>query len=205
MSRGAAHRRLGLVLALVAPPGRAAAQWTADIALGARYASPLVRDSIVDPLTVRRSIGAAFTFAVVTPPDQGWSGTAQVDVDLSGLQVDESSGDTDLGMLTTVTLLVGLQRELPNAFTGRVLVGGILYGPPEQSGIFAMGSGGMTAIGGVALSHALPWGAQQRFGAELRYDVHRFLTPSLRAAGFDQGRFVHRVTLSLRRQIGRSR
>jgi hypothetical protein len=45
-------------------------------------------------------------------------------------------------------------------------------------------------------------GRRYRLALDLRYDVHRFDTPALRAVGFDEGRAVHRVALAVRTAMG---
>jgi hypothetical protein len=41
-----------------------------------------------------------------------------------------------------------------------------------------------------------------RLALDLRYDVHRFITPALRDVGFTESRVVHRLALALRAGIG---
>jgi hypothetical protein len=196
------------MLTLAAASGSSLAaqsQWTADAAIGARYATPLVRDSIVNPVAVRQGLGVAVALGVTMPVERGWAGRAQLDVGLAGIHADDNGATTDLGWVTTVALLVGLERELPYGFSARVLAGGVFYSPSDETGIFARGASTTTPIGALAVAHALPIAAARGFGAELRYDVHRFHTPALQAVGFDRGRVVHRVTLSLRRGFGGTR
>lgn len=200
------QRTPAVLMALTAltalPTDRLAAQWTFHASLGARYGTPLVRDSIVNPVELRQGIGLTLGGGVATPVQDGWSGEGAIDVTFGGIRRAESGETVDLGDVTTIGFSVAVRRELRSGLTARAGAGALYYLPGEKRGVFAAGANDATPIGLAAISYAPPWGARYRLALDLRYDVHRFLTPALRSVGFTSGRVVHRVGLTVRTGFG---
>lgn len=204
---GQCRRRLVPALLAVAalaagPPDRLSAQWTLHASLGARYGTPLVRDSIVSAVELRQGIGLTLGGGVATPVQDGWSGEVAVDVTFAGLRRAESGETLDLGDVTTIGVSVAVRRVIRPGITARAGAGALYYLPGEKRGVFTAGADGATPVGLAGISYAPPWGERYRLSLDLRYDVHRFLTPALRGIGFTSGRVVHRVGLTVRTGFG---
>jgi hypothetical protein len=186
-------------LALTALAGLSGGRLSAQVSLsaGARYTTALVRDEIVNPIAVRATIGPAVALTLRTPAPRGWGGEAIVDLGLAELRREEAGARVGLGALTTVALAVAVRREWAPGVAARVGAGGLVYRPERDAGVFGRGVGGVFPLGLAAVSWRLPWLRHYALAVEARYDVHRFITPALRAAGFTDGRAVHRVALGL--------
>lgn len=200
---------LALAIALIArPAGGLRAQVSVHLSAGARYTSTLVRDSIVTNFSVRPALAPALALTVGTPVDTTgkWSVEAVVDFSHSDLIRHDADGSTPaIGGLSTLALSVGMRRQLLPWLSARGSVGGLKYLPASESGIFSQGSGSLFALGGLALDAAPPFGARWGLAFETRLDLHRFITPALRAEGFQDSRPVVRVALGVRAGIGASR
>lgn len=181
------------------------AQWGGYVSFGARYGTLLVSDVIVDPIDVRQAIAPVVGLGLSTPPDRSWSGEAALDVTFTTMQRDEPGETVDLGGLTTLSFTVAVRREVAHGLTARAGAGALFYGPGQESGIFRDGTGGPTPLALLGLTYAPEAGRRYGLALDLRYDVHRFITPALRAVGFDESRFVHRIALAARAGIGGAR
>lgn len=195
---------LGTAAALLwcSPAVPLAAQWTIQFSAGGRYSSALVRDSIVNPVTVRPALGAAFAVTLTSPVQRGWSGEAAIDVTVAGHERKEAGATVDLGGLTTVAVSVALRRELAPRLAARAGAGALFYAPEQDAGIFRNGTGSFRPLGLAALTWAPRLGARWGLALETRYDVHRFTTPALRGVGLVDSRVVHRVALAVRAGLG---
>lgn len=67
-----------------------------------------------------------------------------------------------------------------------------------EGGVFREGRGGIFPLGAAALRYAPPPLAHRRLALEVRYDLHRFITPALRTQGFLSARPVHRIAVAVR-------
>lgn len=182
------------------PSGRPAAQVSFHLALGARYSSTLVHDSVVTPFDLRPALAPALLLSVRDELRPGWSMDATLDVSPSGLQRHEGSGSFDAGSFTALAFTVGLQRQFAAGVAARLGVGGMRYAA-SQTGVFREGSGGIFPLATVAATYALPW---RQLEVEARYDVHQFITPALRTEGFTTSRPVHRAAILVRMGWGKS-
>jgi hypothetical protein len=189
-----------IMLALgVLAPRQLAGQLAVGVAAGARYSTPLVRDSIVTPFNVRPALAPMVAVTLATPLTRDWAADITLDFSTSPVWRHDSDGSrVAVGRVSTAAFTVGLERRLPAGFFTRIGVGGLKDIPSENSGIFRLGSGSIAGLGALALGHALPLGGRDRFTIEARYDVHGFTTPALRDEGFGSARAVHRVALILR-------
>jgi len=188
-----------LALAVAGPIARLAAQVTLSASLGARYTSPLARDSIVTSFDVRAALAPAATVVAGLPLRAPW--TAELALDLSTSRVARHDADgtvAPITRLTTLALGVALARSLPHGFMVRAGVGGLKYLPTERIGIFRDGTGGVAPFGQVAVAWTPPVPLARRLAVEARYDLHRFLTPALRNEGFTNSRVIHRVAVDVR-------
>ena len=184
---------------------RQTARWTVHGSLGLRYGTALVRDSIVTALEVTQHLGPTLGGGVTSPVQNGWSGEAAVDLTLTGLTREEAGARVDLGGLRTFSVTAAVRREIAPTLSARVGAGALFYFPATRTGLFRSGSDAVTPLGIVGVGYAPAWGARYGFALDVRYDIHRFFTPALRAAGFADGRFVHRVAVGIRAGFGGER
>ncbi len=161
-----------------------------------------MHDEIVRPIALQSTIGPAVALALRTPAQRGWGGEAAIDIGLTELRREEDGTRVGLGALTTVAVSVAVRREWPGGVAARVGAGGLLYRPERDAGVFGRGAGGMFPLGVAAVSWRLPWATPYALAVEARYDAHRFITPALRAAGFTDGRVVHRLAVGLAAGLG---
>lgn len=178
------------------------AQWQFNAGIGVRYGSALVEDVIVNPITLKTGIGFAAAAGVASPAQNGWSGEATVDINGTGLVRDELGQTHDVGGVATLAFAVAVRRDFTPRLSARAGLGGIAYFPESDAGVFSQGSGGVRPLGVAAARYRLWRQGSALNSVELRYDVHRFLTPALRAAGFQDGRLVHRLMLGVTVEFG---
>ena len=194
-------RMAAIMLALsICPSGHLPGQVSFHLALGARYSSTLVHDSIVTPFDLRPALAPTLLLSVRGALRPGWSADATLDVSPSKLRRHEASGSFDGGgTFTAFAFTVGLRRHFAPGASARLGVGGLRYAG-SQTGVFREGSGGIFPLGTVAATYALPlsFARKHQLDVEARYDVHKFITPALRTEGFVDTRPVHRVAVLLR-------
>jgi hypothetical protein len=190
---------LACIALTVCPSARLPAQVSFHVAVGARYTSTLVHDSVVTPFDLRPALAPALLASLRGALRPGWSADATVDVSPSGLRRHESSGSFDAGSFTAVAFTVGLRRHFAPGASARVGVGGLRY-IAGQSGVFREGTGGIFPLGTVAATYAppVPFARNHQLELEARYDVHKFITPALRTEGFSASRPVHRLAVLVR-------
>jgi hypothetical protein len=180
------------------------AQTSIHATLGARYPSTLVHDSIVAPLDVRADVGPMLTGSIALPLSGPWSLELLTDLSTSPLRRHDAGGSTTtITRLWTLGISVGLRRQLEPWLEGRVAVGGLKYLPAGTVGIFSAGSG-VIPYGSVAFDAAPAVLARRRLALEVGADLHRFLTPALRTAGFTDARVVYRFMAGVRVDVRRS-
>jgi hypothetical protein len=192
-------RLAGITGGLGCAAGALPAQLAVSAALGARYTSTLVHDSIVTPFDVRPALAPALAVTAATPVGEPW--TAQVTLDFSTSTLERHDPDgttTGLGRVSALAFTVGLRRPLAAGFAAALGVGALKYLPANAAGIFRQGSGAMAGLGTITVEYAPAAGARYGLGVQARYDAHRFITPALQSEGFDSPRLVHRVTLAVR-------
>ncbi len=184
---------------LVACPPIAAAQVSLHAGLGARYSSTLVHDSIVTPLDVRPAIGPTLSFSADLPLAGPWQLELLADLGTSPLQRHDADGSTtEITRLWTLGLGVGLRRQLRPWLDGRFAIGALSYLPAQSVGLFSDGSGGVMPWGTLAFDAAPNLLARHRLALEVAGDLHKFLTPALRNAGFTDSRVVYRISAGVR-------
>ena len=183
-------RKTTLLLALLLPAGasglRAQTEYYARV--GAVGATNLLRDVIVDEVTVRQSIAPIST--------RGYRVGLEATLSSGKFHSSESGAGTDLGTLRTGTLLLNVEGPLYHEFRWRVGLGGLQYWPADEDGIFR--SGGTTRfLAGAGVDYRRPVLSQWDLMTSLRYDFHRFTTDELESRGFSQTQGVSRVSLSV--------
>jgi hypothetical protein len=111
----------------------------------------------------------------------------------------------DVRQAVAPVLAAGLVTSPGQAWSAEAALDATLTGLRREEAGELVDLGGVTTLSfTVALRRRLvpDLGRRYRLALDLRYDVHRFNTPALRAVGFDEGRAVHRVALAVRTAIG---
>ncbi len=188
-----------LLLALLLPASVSGlhAQLEYHARVGAVGTSTLLRDLVVNKITVRQSIAPMIALGATLP-----IGPLGYRVGLEGtlasgkFHSSESGSDTDLGTLRTTTLLLGVEGPLLRAFRWHAGVGGIKYWPADEEGIFLAG-GTTRFLAGAGVDYRRPVLPKWDLMTTLSYDFHRFTTGELEARGFGQTQGVGRVALSV--------
>jgi hypothetical protein len=190
------------------PADRLFAQVSVHLSAGARYTTTLVSDSIITNFKVRPAIAPALALSIGTPVDTTGKWTVEAILDWSHgdlVRHDQDGSTQSLGGLGTLGVSVGMRRHLLSWLSARVSVGGLKYLPASETGIFSLGSGSLSPLGGLAVEAAPPFGERWGLAFETRLDLHRFITPALRAEGFQDSRPVIRVALGVRAGLGAGR
>jgi hypothetical protein len=185
-------------------PERLAAQVSLSAALGARYTTTLVHDSIVSPFDVRLGIAPALTLVAGLPLEAPWTADGVLDLSYGLVSRHDQGGGggvTAITHVTTLTFGVALRRDLRHGFSAAAGAGLLAYLPSERIGIFRDGGGPVVPMGTAALGYSPPLAARRGLTLEARYDLHGFLTPALRTEGFVNSKVVHRVALALRYRL----
>lgn len=192
-----------LFLLAVWPSSRPAAQVSGHLSLGARYSTPLVKDSIVVPIDLQPAIAPTLQLGARGELGGPWTADATLDLSAARLKRHESGTTTETGSFTAIALTLGLRRELHPGVAGRLGFGGLVY-TADKSGVFQRGHGGVFPLVSLGATYAPPFGARYRLEAGLQYDLHRFITPALRTSGFPRPRPVHRIAVTVSaRLVGR--
>jgi hypothetical protein len=192
-------RKTILFLALLLPARVSAlpAQVEYHARVGAVGASTLLRDLIVNKITVRQSIAPMIALGASLP-----IGPLGYRVGLEGtlasgkFHSSESGSDTELGTLRTATLQLGVEGPLFRAFRWHAGAGGIKYWPADEEGIFRAG-GTTRFLAGAGVDYRRPVLPKWDLMTTLNYDFHRFATGELETRGFGQTQGVSRVALSV--------
>jgi hypothetical protein len=185
-----------LLLALLCPAGVSglAAQGTYYARLGAIGASNLLRDVIVDEITVKQSIAPMLALGGALPlGERGYRIGLEGTFASGKFHSSESGTDTDLGTVRTGTVMLW-----------QAGLGGIKYWPSGDDGIFREG-GPLKFLAGAGVDYRRPMMAKWDLLTSLRYDWHRFSTDELEQRGFSQTQGVSRVSLSIGLSRGTSR
>jgi hypothetical protein len=188
-----------LLLALLVPAGTSGlhAQTEFYARAGAVGAGNLVRDVIVDEITVRQSIAPMIALGASLPfESRGYRVGLEGTLSSGKFHSREGGSDTDLGTLRTATLLLNLAGPLVADLRWTAGLGGIQYWPADKEGIFASGGTGRF-LAGAGVEYRRPVLAKWDLMSALRYDFHRFTTQTLKDRGFSQTQGVSRISLSV--------
>ena len=200
MKRGTDHRRpirAGLIaLTFFAPP--ALAQSRVGARIGLTGSSTLVRDSIVQALSIRPNLAPTIGFWIESRLDLVYRVDLGLDMAWSQLtQHTPGAAAADVVPLTSWTPTISLRRLVHRNIAARATMGALIYDPDQKtSNLFRRGAPVFPLLGlGATMERSV--GGGLLLTLDLRYDFHRFTTASLRDAGFVGQRPVHRLTLAL--------
>jgi hypothetical protein len=185
---------LALLLAAGAPPAHAQVSYYARV--GAIGASRLLRDFVTAPITVRQSIAPMLALGASLPLAPTVRGGLEATLASGGFHSTERGTDTDLGTLRTGSLTAFLEGPIYRRLRWHAGLGGITYGPADETGIFARG-GTTRFLAGAGADYRHPVNPRWDVIASARYDYHRFSTKELESRGFSHSQAVGRVSLSV--------
>jgi hypothetical protein len=187
-----------LIPALLLLAGRGALHAQTDYyaRVGAVGATRLVRDFLDSEISVRQSIAPMVAIGASLPLSPGYRAGVEATVASGGLEAEQDGSETDLGTVRTGSLLVGLDGPIWRSVRWRIGMGGMLYWPSEDSGIFLQG-GPVRFLAGGGADWRGPVMPRWDLMVSARYDFHRFSTDELDRRGFSQAQGVSRISLSV--------
>jgi hypothetical protein len=159
-------------------------------------ASTLVRDVLVTEIDVRQSIAPMLAIGASLPLSPRARVGLEAVLASGGFDAEQDGGETDLGTIRTASLLLGLDGPIRGSLRWRMGLGGILYWPSEDAGIFLEG-GPIRFLAGAGLDWRKPIMPSWDLMVSGRYDFHRFTTDELDRRGFTQAQAVSRISLSV--------
>ncbi|MBI4420752.1 MAG: hypothetical protein HY560_08000 [Gemmatimonadetes bacterium] len=175
----------------------AAAQTRIGLQAGVIATSPLVRDSIVEPLSVRPDPAPTIGFWLETRLDATYRLGLGLATAWSRLARRSPSETVEVVPLTVWSPALTLRRDLRPGVSARATLGAMVYDPDHRAGtLFSQGSPVIPVVG-AGLSYDRSVGGDLLLRIDLGYDVHRFTTTALRDRGFSGERAVHRVGVSV--------
>jgi hypothetical protein len=191
--------RAALVLILCGSIGShttAQAQTDFYARVGLTDATKLLRDDILQEITVRQSLAPTVVLGIAVPFTPLYRVGLEATVTSSGFHSSEDGTETDLGTLRTGSLTLGLDGPVWRQVRWRAGLGLLKYLPADDNGVFLQG-GSTRFLVGAGLDYRRPIMSSWDLSAALRYDFHRFTTDELVTRGFSGTQGVQRVSISL--------
>jgi hypothetical protein len=179
-------------LLLAAGAGALHAQTDYYARAGAQWAGTMVRAVLVSEVTVQQSIAPMVALGASMPISPGYRAGLEGTLSSGSYSAEQDGVETDLGTLRTASLLLGLDGPVWKTVRWRVGLGGILYWPSEDRGIFLQG-GPIRFLAGAGADWRNPVMRSWDLMVSARYDFHRFTTEELDLRGFSQAQSVSRV------------
>jgi hypothetical protein len=179
-------------------PATGRAQVRVGLYLGPVASTRLLRDSILEPVSVRANPSLAAAVSAETTLQGGYR--AGLRLTASRSDVETHSPSQGSARVTTLTLWhpAGfLRHPITPWLVAEARIGLIIFAPSQRAGtLFREGASPRPALGlGLGVQRAL--GRHMALEAFTTYDVHRFSTAALRAAGFTGETVVHRFGLQV--------
>lgn len=188
-------RSLILALAsLLAAAGIACAQSTVRLSAGASLSTPLVRDQLGGPITLKPGIAPTIAIAVTHPVGLGYRLMLEGQFSTSKLEVTDRGAKDDLGTLRTIGALLLLDGPISGALHWQAGGGALAYRPADKLGVFADDSPTRWLLAAGA-NWARPLTANLNLLLTARYDYSTFTTKRLDRVGYSQFTTVQRVGL----------
>lgn len=163
---------------------------------GALATSALVRDSIVQPVSVRPGVAPNLGFWIESQLNAAWRVSAGLGMAWSRVSRHSPGSAEKVVPLTVWSPTVGLTRRLGGAQV-RASIGAVVYHPDHSDGNLFSEGAPIIPLLGLALGIEHEMINSIRYALELGYDAHRFTTTSLRNNGFSGEQLVHRLSLSV--------
>ena len=186
-----------LILALAGGVPALHAQVDYNARVGVIWATPLLRDDVINEIEVRQKLGPTLVLGASLPIAPRYRAGLELGLGTSGYRSKESGGTTvDLGTVRTGAITLGLEGPISRGLHWRAGAGLLRYLPTEDRGIFLRG-GTNRFLAGAGIDYRRPLLTQWDLMASLRYDFHRFTTGELKARGFGQSQGVQRIGLTV--------
>jgi len=185
-----------LAVALVVAPAAAPAQVAIGARVGVQLTSALVRDSVVEPITVQVKPAPVFGLALDAPLGGPYMVVAGVALSRSDVVAHSASGDVTLTGLTVWHPTLAVRRSVRPWIGVEARVGAIVYAPSRRTANLFQDGAPVDATLGAGVQVERRLGSGFAAGLSLQYDATRFTTKTLQAQGFVGATVVHRVALS---------
>lgn len=165
--------------------------------VGVTWATPLLRDDVINEIEVRQALGPTLVLGASLPIAPLYRADLELALATSGYRSKESGRATvDLGTVRTGAISLGLEGPIYRGLHWRAGAGLLRYLPTEDQGIFLRG-GTTRFLAGAGIDYRRPILTQWDLMASLRYDFHRFTTGELEARGFSQSQGVQRIGVTI--------
>lgn len=183
-----------MIVPAAAEPAQAQVDYNAR--LGVTWATPLIRDHIVEEVELRQKLAPTLALGASLPIAPRYRAGLEVVLTSSGYRSSETGTSTDLGTVRTGSVTLGLHGPIAANFGWRAGAGLLGYWPNDERGIFLRG-GTTRFLAGAGLDfRRLVW-SQWEMMVSLGYDFHRFTTEELRGRGFSQSQGVQRISAAV--------
>jgi preprotein translocase subunit Sec61beta len=163
---------------------------------GLTWATPLLRDDIIEEVEVRQKLAPTLVLGASLPIAPRYDAGLELTLASSGYRASEAETTTDLGTIRTGSVTLGLHGPVATGLKWRAGAGLVGYFPKEEIGIFQ--SGGTTRfLAGAGIDYRRPMSSSWQLIASLRYDFHRFTTDELQSRRFSQSQGVQRISATV--------
>lgn len=203
VARRAALAAATLACALPLP---ARAQVSLGLGIGVVASTRLVTDSIVEAIAVRPRIAPQVQLRIETALSGRYHLAGDLFVSRSPLMAHGPSASTRITSLTVWSPGVALRAAATPWLGAEARLGILIYDPGDTEGTLFADGAPVTPQLGLALLAERAFGTTLAGTLQLRYDVHRFTTTSLKTRGFTGETIVHRIAVgvALYRRMGRA-
>ena len=187
--------RLLLTLSgIVAGVGSATAQTSFRLSAGATLGSPLVREELGGPVTLRLGVAPTVAIAAAHPVGHGYRIALEGQFGSSRLNVTDNGSKDDLGTLRTLGMLLLLDGPIAKSLRWQAGAGALMYRPAVRQGVFLENSPTRWLLAAGA-NWSRPVGKTLALVLTARYDFSTFTTRRLDTVGYSQFTAVQRVGL----------
>ena len=189
-----------LLIALLIAPASAGPRLHAQVDLTARagvtWATPLLRDNIIEEVELRQKLAPTLVLGASLPIAPRYDAGLELTLTSSGYRASESGTTTDLGTIRTGSVTLGLHGPVAGSFRWRAAAGLLGYFPKDGNGIFQ--SGRTTRfLAGAGMDYRHRVRSSWQLIGSLRYDFHRFTTDELQSRAFSLSQGVHRISATV--------
>ncbi|MES2124296.1 MAG: hypothetical protein V4503_06360 [Gemmatimonadota bacterium] len=189
------HRTLILALVgLLAGPGILRAQSSVRLSAGATLGTPLVRDELGGPITLKPAVAPTISVAVTHPVGLGYRLMLEGQFGTSQLRVTDRGETDDLGSLRTIGALLLLDGPIRGALHWQAGGGALAYRPADKLGVFA-GDSPTRWLLAAGANWSRPLTSDLNLLITARYDYSTFTTRRLDQVGYSQFTTVQRIGL----------
>lgn len=174
--------------------GEASAQAAIRLSAGAVVSTPLVRDELGGPITLKAAVAPTIAIAVSHDVGLGYRLQLEGAVGSSTLKVTDNGVNDDLGALRTMSLTMLLDGPIGHSLRWQAGGGALLYRPAEKFGVFLNDSPTRWLLA-AGMSWSRPLNTAYSLVVNGRYNFSTFTTKRLDQIGYSQFTTVQRVGL----------